>query len=439
MSLSVKTIFKVLIGTSVLLVVGCLLTEIFNLSVAGMQLKQACGMAANQAAELYTQETYKVRNDKSGGSGLAAFSANLNNINAPDGTLYVTGQFYDGTDTASIWNDLYSGNPNFNSFCNLTEGSTVPMYSTINGRTYATRYTLKDTNAMDKSISTIQNNEFEGYASTPLSGRNGKAIKNAFTQLNRLYVGVTTPGTLSNAHFTDPISYTEFSTNADRLYAVNAAQSALRMKSEYYTPVNIGIPYFDPETINKMFRWNATQLLTNMMPATMQQDESGNWFVNYKGFRCYVNDAYISDLEYYVLDTADSADAVTLQNLVGLTVGAGGSSGLNIIGTSSGVGVDNSNRYVTVVGIKYVIPVTYQGVTPLRQIFEYGWRSEADGDLVAGYNGAIGGWNGSSVPNVDRNVEATDHEEYSYVMDGLTNDDRGSVSATGELFYVLVR
>jgi len=428
--MSVKTIFKVLIGTMVVLVLSCLAVELFNISVSGLQLKQACVMAANQAAELYTQETYKQKNIN---GEYEAYSIALPSVKTIDGTNYVTGSFYPGTDTASIWSGLYGNNANFKGFCNMTD--TYTFNNTV--------YTYKDTSVHGATGFS----EFAGHGD---GSPNGK-IRDTYTYLNRLYMGVTNPGVLqTDTYYTKEISYDEFSDNVPRVRSIAAAKSALLMVDDMYTPVNIGIPYFDEETINKMFRWNLAQILTNTLSDSIREDPEnpGQYFVAYKGFRCYVQDAYISNLDYYIFDTTNASDRIELQRLTGLTVkGSTASSGQGIntanIESPWGAGnnEDKTNQYICVVGIKYKIPITYEGVTPLKSIFSYAFKSEANGNTVEGYNAGIQGNNGVSVTHTNNN--RADYQEYTYQIQDMSNDGSesmgGLVSTTGELYYVLVR
>ena len=95
---------------------------------------------------------------------------------------------------------------------------------------------------------------------------------------------------------------------------------------------------------------------------------------------------------------------------------------------------DRSNRIVTVVGISYSIPITYEGITPLRQIFAYGWRSEAQSNMVDGYSGGQFDYD---------DFTATEDLQYQYDIDNLSNRSAGGagglISTTGDLYYVLVK
>ena len=424
MSQGVKTIFKVLIGTAVILVVGALALEWYNISVSGMQLKQCCTMAANQSCELYTQETYKVK----GG----AYSTQLPAIVAPDGTVYISGNIYVGSNTASIWTGIHTSS-NFYNFAKMAPGGSF----TYNHVTYY----FEHTNCADNASNYY--NEFAGYGGFPAATQQ---LRYMFPYLNRL-VTATDPAnyaTLStHTHFTKSITYSEYNSGSSRIVAYNAAKSALRMRNEMYTPVNLGVPYFDANTLTRTFRWNVTQLLTNSDSDNIHVDEAGQYYVAYKGFRCYTSRAIINELHYYVLDTANSSDAALLQQMTGIKSGAlvTASEGLTTVNSTSNMytgaakaAYDRSNRIVTVVGISYSIPITYEGITPLRQIFAYGWRSEAQSNMVDGYSGGQFDYD---------DFTATEDLQYQYDIDNLSNRSAGGagglISTTGDLYYVLVK
>lgn len=125
--MSVKTIFKALIGTILVIVISSVIIEFFNVSVTSMQLKQASKMAAKQACVLFTQETYKENN--SGGA------VNMSDITDESNYCYVTGSFYGTASAKEIWKSIY-GNSEFEAFCDmnvtLTGGNTKKMRDLFN-------------------------------------------------------------------------------------------------------------------------------------------------------------------------------------------------------------------------------------------------------------------------------------------------------------------
>ena len=44
-----------------------------------------------------------------------------------------------------------------------------------------------------------------------------------------------------------------------------------------------------------------------------------------------------------------------------------------------GMGADDERRYVAVVGIEYSVPMSYEGITPIKRAFEFVWNTEVEG------------------------------------------------------------
>lgn len=102
--MSVKTIFKTLIGTIVLMVVGSLVIEMINLTVVSLQLTNMSKLACKQAAVLFSQETYKERTEGAGGG-----SVSMSDSVTINGTIYVDGDFYGrGRSAEEIYNSIYT-------------------------------------------------------------------------------------------------------------------------------------------------------------------------------------------------------------------------------------------------------------------------------------------------------------------------------------------
>jgi hypothetical protein len=199
------------------------------------------------------------------------------------------------------------------------------------------------------------------------------------------------------------------------------------MKSQYYTPVNIGFAYFSPTVTNKMFRWNLATILSGGSSDSIQKDESGNYYVIYKGFRCYVQQAYISNVNYYIYDLSNmstsSSEYKQLKAQTGMDISA-----IKKLTTSS------ENNYLIVAGIIYSMPVAYQGVTPLKSIINFKWNSEVSSvKTVNGYNN-----NTSTTGNIiSTNTDNTG--SYNTAKVNLTNNTASQAGATGEIYYVLTR
>jgi hypothetical protein len=443
--MSVKTIFKVLISTMALLVLIPLAIELVNIFTVGMELKQMTKVAANQALSLYTQETYRTTSD---GTGLAARMSSFNTksvkkdssgniVKDTDGNIvidtdssgneksdtYVTGSFY-GVGLSSeqeIYEKLYIDSDAFNTFCTTNGTSTTPIK--IGGTGGAQARTL---NVKIKVVSG--------------SGVSGNSMIDIFPQLKMLYYGVTNQS--------DSISIDEYDTDSAKAAALSYAENR-------YTPVNIGIAYFDPQVTNRMFQWNLAQLLSNTSDSNVQIDDNGISYVNFNGFKCYVQDAYISGYTYYVFNS--QTDSALIEKYTNMKASA-----LTNIG--------GENNYIVVVGVDYAIPIAYEGITPIKRIMNFAWTREVDGfdgqssvvisdaadeeNQLSGKSGNSGLWNNSSedLETLMNNGYSNDGTATGQVVaigaltggtsTGLKNSDSGEsgiLDTGGELYFVLTR
>lgn len=106
--MTVKTIFKVLLASIVIPIVGFLLIEFYNVSTVSVEIGALANAAANQSAILFSKETYKVTEGSSGYNGLG----NQRNVVSETGELFVSGKFYEGSSKEEVYNKLYT-NSNF--------------------------------------------------------------------------------------------------------------------------------------------------------------------------------------------------------------------------------------------------------------------------------------------------------------------------------------
>lgn len=361
--MSVKTIFKVLIGTIFIIVASSLLIELFNVTVTGLQIKEASKMAAKQSCVLFTQESYKTNGNK------------LNDVLDKDGNIYITGMFYNsGLDAAGIWREVYADNDDFKNFLNSTE---ISQY-------YSARILLK-----------------------AMNGR----------------------GTLTVN------SVTFDSSDADILKSVENARANSYYNNKY-TTANLGIPYLDKEITTRMYQWNLAMILSNCSSGSIQVDENGKQFVNYKGFRCYVQDAELSDFQYKVYDLSSSIDANAFVRQTNLSSYAETISSQideikdNTFSYDSDHREVKDNALVTVVGIKYTLPMTYQGITPLKNIINFAWNHEVAGMSDSSYSF------GSERQSYD---DLTASAMISGGLEGTTSAEVGVLPTSGKLVYTLVR
>ena len=377
--MSVKTIFRVLLGTIVTMVMISVLVEFFNIHITGAQLRQMTKMSANQACALFTQETYKTKT----GQG----ATRVSDVYAADGNVYISGNFYNGMTSASaIWDSIFDKS-SFKDFCNSSGRYDNPRLPS-------------------------------GYST----------MTEAYPDLKLMQMAVQYH---SNVPIPSVPSW-DADENSSEVKAYNDALKAQTYYESMYTTVNLGIPYMDDEIVNKMFRWNLAQILSSCKPGTIQVDEDGNYFVNYKGFRCYAKEAKITEYEYKVYDLTNSGDRQEFKKVSNMDWQQ-----YNLFEASDNDDDREDNNLVAVVGIKYQIPISYVGITPIKKVFNYVWNQE-----VGGFNGQEGGytprsWANENVASVGNGV----NDGIEYLQAGGINGSNsgGKYATVGNLTYILVR
>lgn len=104
MSRTVLNIFKVIIGTVVIMAVASITLEYYNVSTTGLQLQSIAKMSARQACIFFSQETYK-RSDYT--------SIDTPDLYSADGDNVISGTFYSGGSPEGIYQNLYGSGSNF--------------------------------------------------------------------------------------------------------------------------------------------------------------------------------------------------------------------------------------------------------------------------------------------------------------------------------------
>ena len=161
-------------------------------------------------------------------------------------------------------------------------------------------------------------------------------------------------------------------------YGYDEAMVAKLYKEVMMTPSNLGVPYLDIDTVNKMFKWNLAQLFSNCNSESILVDDDGNSYISFRGFRIYANLASITNLESKTFDLTDSADRMEFNNLTNINPDNLGFMYDSNLATTINSREDERKR-VCVVGINYDIPIAYEGITPIKNIFNYIWNTEVDG------------------------------------------------------------
>ncbi len=402
--MTVKTIFKVLIGTIFTIIVSCVILELFNVNASATQIKSLCNISTNQALRLFLQETYK----SSGGNGRPdsgtngqSGATNIQDIKTADNVVVVSGKFYNGISAASIWRQLYD-NDNFKSVADLSEGESTTLIAKLGCGNKKVEYKLA-------YMSPSCKNEKEYRLNKAESGK----IKTIYSNIAKFYAGRYDRARIDTLADTE-VTYEMFMNDVDIVDKKSFAVSALTMADNMYTPSNLGFPYFDPTVLNKIFQWNLAKLLSTNTPDALKKDESGQYYVAYNGFRCYASKAYISNIEYYIYDMNNDSECNKLNQKIA-------------IGKSDLSKLKKENNYATVVRIRYSIPIAYQGITPLKNIIKYAWDSEVDGNK-----------NNTMYNSVETNINRSGAGQMDTSTQSMSNN-KGELDSLGEIYFVLIR
>lgn len=366
--MSVKGIFKTLIGVVVLIVVSSLIIEMINITISALEINQISRIAARQAAVLFSQETYKSRDGDSSGT------VGMQNSVAKDGSIYVSGEFYTGTSPEEIYKDLYENSSEF--------------------KDWAAHYESNWNNVR------LINLGLQGIDINSISIPSGDASPDEFKQ------------------------YTD-------LLIANSYRQTL------VTPLNMGVPYLDKDTVERIFRWNLAQMASDCNQDMIRNDpdstHTGN-YVYYNGFRLWASEATITNIEYQVFDITNSSDLDKFKRITHINdvENLGYLDGIDIAEEILGVGAEERSK-ICVVGIEFKVPISYEGITPLRKIVEFIWNYD-----VQGFTDAAEGSNHTPRTNTNSwTDEKVDLE--SGGMNGSNRSDGGTLPVPGKLIYYIVR
>lgn len=204
-------------------------------------------------------------------------------------------------------------------------------------------------------------------------------------------------------------------------------------RANYVTPLNMGVPYMDKEVLTKMFQWNLASLLSNCNYKAIDTDVNGQYCVHFNGYRVYASMAQITNLEYKVFDLTNTADAQEFYSLTSINPsGLNGSISTTVgtytpntanMDTASGYG--DERQYACVIGIEYSVPISYEGVTPMRAIVEYLWHNDAS--RVEGLNGNI----------PDRGNAEWNNNIHVYKGGGFPSSDNTGAVPNSLIYYII--
>ena len=376
MDRGVRQIFFALIGTIVLIVLLSGFTELLNISMYGIQLQQLVNMSCEKSLTLFTQESYKQRDDYAGLGTLTGGSINMDDISTSDGATYVSGQFYTGSTVEEIYRSLY-----------------------------------------DKSV----NPDFSEWVAERKSDGNWQSINLVDQYLNGTFPITTMPDlTTYLSSYSDPeTAYEKYEEDVAEYTLYTTAKNYV---DAYVTPLNFGVPYMDYSTVNRMFQWNLTQLVSNCNSDLIREDETGKACIEINGFRVYADEARITNIDYTVYDLEDASERQDFMEITNINP-----DNLGFVDDLLYLGTDDDERQrICILGVEYSVPITYIGITPIRSIFNYVWDTEVEG------------WEGKS----DRGGTTQTYNYQVLEMTGGGYDGTvipGALPVPGKLIYYVVR
>ena len=427
---TVKTIFKVLLGTVVIIVVSMLLIEVFNLSIYGIQVNKLSRTAAYQAAAMFTQETYNSdKTNRNFVGTLDDIKGTCNIISDDKEYIYCSANFFNSKNVG---------------YLNITD--------------------LKADDASDKIYKSLfydKNSEFIKIANQSINDKNSPFY--SYTSLKLLGVGAINNGEkIPNSRV---LSFN--STPTEIQYNQDNTQINTYIENKY-TPANLGIPFIDKNVATNMFQYSLTKLLSGCDPdniwyvaesvldkttGEMQvKSEDGSIVkanaygdatmgvaipsVYFHGFKCYVSSsidffgqhvpesacARITGITYDTYDLTKQNKSSSSDNKLGgrkefyqktgykvkdedtslnrnaapniVSSSKSGSTGIGwssskrlaptsfVWGTSNTVSlgdVNKDNALVTVATIHYTVPMKYVGITPLSTLFNFVMGKQVSG------------------------------------------------------------
>lgn len=138
------------------------------------------------------------------------------------------------------------------------------------------------------------------------------------------------------------------------------------------TPLNIGIAYLDRSTVEKIFKWELVAVLSGGQPnaENRQSDmiitnpaDGSNPYVVYKGFRIYYNSIHVDNPSYKVYDLFSANDKRDFEKLTNIDT--------DRYMLNARINENDERRYVVVASMNYKVRVGYEGITPIKRLFQW--------------------------------------------------------------------
>lgn len=300
--LSIKGVFKTLIGTMLLIVFSSLFVEYINITATTTFMNGMMSRSVEKSCDYFAQETYK--NDGADGD--------VPTITDSKGTPFCSGAFY-------------------------TAGKE---------ETYRSLY------GTDSAFTDWYNSDYR-----QMKLQAGVGDKPMWLNLEILAKGLNmNSGALTSGDTALGKSYVE----------------------NMMSPLNLGIPYLDKETVTKIAQWNLTYNLSEGFKERLHMNEnddaSGNGvalrpYVVYHGFRVFTKDLKIDSINYEVYDIRTEAGRKNFEDKTNMLAAQlyGGENKDDIANIAN----LDERAYIGVATINYTVPMQYVGVTPMRSIINF--------------------------------------------------------------------
>lgn len=335
------TLFKILVGTLVIMLVSTMALEVGNMQLTAPMITQYVNTSINQACQLFGQETYK-RAD--------AQDINEANLVGLDGAT-VSGDFYGSANPTQIYNSLYGS------------GSDFVDWAKDHAYTWST--------------------------------------------LDNLLAGLNIPAGIGDKKVGDVYVETKM------------------------TPLNLGITYLDQGTIQKIARWNLTNLLCDGIENGGRLDrlrrDANGVYVQYKGFKVYTGELRVEGIDYEVVSLMQQYGKDYLMKYGHLDAD-------KLLANMGGALDERGN--ICFATVRYSLPIKYDGITNLKRITEFFWNKQVDG-LTDGSGNTLYGYSGNqSMENTM--AGATFNSPVTDMTGGGFGYD-GTIAVPGKIVYFVTR
>lgn len=205
-------------------------------------------------------------------------------------------------------------------------------------------------------------------------------------------------------------------------------ESGKTYAEEHMTPLNLGIPYLDKDTVTRIAQWNVASTLSEGKSSLIHKETNseGNEvvYILYKGFRVYPEDLNVDVSSYKVYDVYGSeSDRLEFEQETNMNL----NEFLQVI-HDGGLYENDERRYIGVIDIQYSVPMEYVGVTPIRNIINF----MANRKQVAGYG------NNSYTPGANV-VDWGEPDPMDTYNSAVPNDGSQKIRLEHSMKYYIVR